>query len=88
MYKDVLTAAQKLHSARLDEDEVASMFQILAFKGAQRLFNEMDKPIKQELNQLFECLREHYESNFDEISLRLGNLILLTDEIEVSNFCK
>ncbi|KAI6196115.1 hypothetical protein M3Y94_01070600 [Aphelenchoides besseyi] len=73
-YSSVLNSAQKLHSARLDEDEVASMFQLIAYKG--------DESIRNEMNVLFQCLREHYDSAFDDTAVRMGNLILLTDEIE------
>ncbi|KAI6193472.1 hypothetical protein M3Y96_01021400 [Aphelenchoides besseyi] len=81
-YSSVLNSAQKLHSARLDEDEVASMFQLIAYKGVQRLFVEKDESIRNEMNVLFQCLREHYDSAFDDTAVRMGNLILLTDEIE------
>ncbi|KAI6184777.1 Nuclear receptor subfamily 5 group A member 2-like protein [Aphelenchoides bicaudatus] len=82
LFNDVLTVAQKLHSARLDEVEVAVMFQIIALKGAQRLFIEKDEAVRMELNQLFKCLRDYFESKFDDTSIRMGQLILLTDEIE------
>jgi hypothetical protein len=38
------------------------------------------------MNQLFENLRTHYTENFDDFATRLGNLILLTNEIEVRIF--
>jgi hypothetical protein len=38
------------------------------------------------MNVLFETLRQYYENNFDCVATKLGNLILLTNEIETVTF--
>lgn len=38
LYVDLLVFAKKLHSIRLDEVEIASMFQIIALKEGNRMF--------------------------------------------------
>ncbi|KAI6185044.1 Nuclear receptor subfamily 5 group A member 2-like protein [Aphelenchoides bicaudatus] len=78
----VLNAAAKLHHARLDEAESATMCQIITLKIAARMF-PANQRLQAEMNQLFENLKQHYSENFDDFATRLGNLILLTNEIEV-----
>jgi hypothetical protein len=60
------------------------MCQIIILRIAARLF-PLNERLKVEMNQLFENLRVHYSENFDDFATRLGNLILLTHEIEVCN---
>lgn len=81
----VLNASAKLHHARLDEAESATMCQIITLRIASRLFPSNQR-LQTEMNQLFENLRVHYSENFDDFATRLGNLILLTNEIEVGRF--
>lgn len=39
-----------------------------------------------QLGQIFSDLRKHYEENYDDMALRLGNIVLLLEEIQVLAF--
>jgi len=77
----VVNAAIKLHKSRLDDTEFAVMSQIICLKMAIRIFPD-NQDLKKYMNVLFETLRQYYETNFDCVATKLGNLILLTNEIE------
>ena len=49
---------------------------------ATRIFPDNQK-LRCYMNVLFETMRRHYEENFDDVAVRLGNLILLTNETEM-----
>ncbi|KAI6174572.1 Nuclear receptor subfamily 2 group E member 1 [Aphelenchoides bicaudatus] len=83
--RSVVNAAIKLHKSRLDDTEFAVMSQMMCLKMASRIFpDNMD--LRRYMNVLFETLRQYYENNFDCVATKLGNLILLTNEIETVTF--
>ncbi|CAD5213934.1 unnamed protein product [Bursaphelenchus xylophilus] len=84
-YHYKLAAAKKLHMARLDDTELSVMLHIMAVKMAIRAFPE-NSQLNPHLNNVFEGLRSHYEANFDDVAVRMGNLILLINEIETVTF--
>ncbi|KAI6170091.1 Nuclear receptor domain-containing protein [Aphelenchoides besseyi] len=81
----IVNAAIKLHKARLDDTEFAVMSQMMTLKMATRIFPDNEN-LRRYMNILFETMRHHYESNFDDTAVRLGNLILLSNEIETVTF--
>ena len=54
----------------------------MCLQAAQRVEPKNTK-IADAINAMFEALRDRYEKNFDDIAVRLGNMILLSSETEV-----
>jgi hypothetical protein len=64
----------KMGKPLLDEDIIKFL--------ASRIFPE-NQNLKRYMDVIFLNLRKYYETNFDCVATKLGNLILLTNEIEV-----
>jgi hypothetical protein len=82
--KVAVNAAVKFHRARLDEAEMTVICHLMALRKASILFPD-NVHIQANINALFESLREHYEENYEDVAIRMGNLILLINEVEYVN---
>lgn len=58
------------------------MFHIYALKTAAKLFPQNEQ-FNDAVNDLFGHLKREYEKNFDDIALRMGNMILALSMLEV-----
>lgn len=81
-----METAAKLHTFKLDEMDLAVLFQIVVLRAASKL-PEKGAEFNKVLNQLFSKLQEHYAQNYDNVATRLGNLILASSVIQV-NCCQ
>uniref|UniRef100_A0A914DTU7 NR LBD domain-containing protein n=1 Tax=Acrobeloides nanus TaxID=290746 RepID=A0A914DTU7_9BILA len=75
-----------LHSYRFDEAELTVLMQLLLINLLAESNNGIeiqkdDEDVTLYKNQLFEDLKKHYESNYEDVGIRLGNLILMLCEL-------
>jgi hypothetical protein len=77
-----MDAAAKLHSLKLDEVDLAILFQIISLRAASKL-PKKGKVFETMLNRLFMSLQEHFENNYDNVGIRLGNILMALSIIEV-----
>lgn len=74
--------ASQLHLLKLDELDLSILFQIVALRAASKLPNK-GKLFEQKLNNLFLNLKRNFEENYDNVALKMGNLILASTLIQV-----
>ncbi|KAI6212301.1 hypothetical protein M3Y94_00004700 [Aphelenchoides besseyi] len=80
-YKQVRDLAAKMYAHKVDEMEMAVFSLILILKHAISLNNNNVEKYQRKLNELFKQLQHHYKHNYDDLPIRLGNLILFLDEL-------
>jgi uncharacterized protein YaaN involved in tellurite resistance len=80
-----MDAATKLHSLKLDEVDLAILFQIISLKAASKL-PKKGKNFEKMLNSLFMCLQDHFQQNYDNVGTRMGNIIMALSIIQVTYF--
>lgn len=66
----------------MDEVEFAVIFQIYALKTAQKMFPQYPA-INDNLQKLFGHLERHYDNSYDDVALRMGNVVLSMELIHV-----
>ncbi|KAH7723956.1 CRE-NHR-53 protein [Aphelenchoides avenae] len=82
-YNAVLDMARKLSQARLDETENAVLTFILLVNSARKLVEPSDDfPLASLLDSVFRGLKKHYEQNYEDVALRLDNIIQLAHELQ------
>ncbi|KAI6243373.1 hypothetical protein M3Y99_00131800 [Aphelenchoides fujianensis] len=80
-YEKVRDLAEKMHSQRVDEVEMAVFTLILVLKHAISLNGRNVDTYRDRLNDLFKHLQRHYAENYDDMAIRFGNLILFLEEL-------
>jgi amino acid permease len=83
-FTTALNTANQIHIARMNEAEWAVMFQVMSLKSAIKLFPKHSTNLQESINDLFGHLQRYYKKNFDDLALRLGNLVLMLESIEVN----
>ncbi|KAI6192942.1 hypothetical protein M3Y99_01904800 [Aphelenchoides fujianensis] len=78
-----INAAKQLHSFRMDEVDFACLFQILALRIAAQEYPEKTE-ITHALNDLFARLQTFYDGTYENVALRMGNVIMATQTISHS----
>ncbi|CAJ0955488.1 unnamed protein product, partial [Mesorhabditis belari] len=74
----VRTCARSLQAAHIDELETAFLYGTLLIQISGILSTPTQHPLQ---NALFEELRSHYESSGSELSVKMGNIILLNSPL-------
>lgn len=82
---DKINYANKLRMAQLTELELSVLFHVFALKKAQNLFGP-NQCFKLALNNMFEALKMQYTC--EEVALRIGAILLLLGDFDVSLFEK
>ncbi|KAH7708904.1 hypothetical protein AAVH_23842, partial [Aphelenchoides avenae] len=82
-YTGLMDAATKMASARLDETEYAVLTLILLVSSVRKYVQQTDSfPLAPLLDGVFRELKRHYEQNYEDVALRLDNIIQLAHELE------
>ncbi|KAI1715196.1 zinc finger, c4 type (two domains) domain-containing protein [Ditylenchus destructor] len=81
-FLEVLALSAKFHEARLDEEEQAALSLILIISTARQLLNNKIM-FGDQLKAIFQDLRTHYEETYDDVAIRMGNVILLLNEFQI-----
>ncbi|KAH7716993.1 hypothetical protein AAVH_15578 [Aphelenchoides avenae] len=77
---EFLRVACKFHKARLDEAEQAVFAQLFSLYTAVEV-TRSPKTFAQALSTLFRLLQGHYTKNYDDVALKIGQMILLLQEL-------
>ncbi|KAI1712517.1 zinc finger, c4 type (two domains) domain-containing protein [Ditylenchus destructor] len=80
-FLEVLALSAKFHEARLDEEEQAALSLILIISTARQLLNNKTM-FSNQLKAVFQDLKTHYEETYDDVAIRMGNVILLLNEFQ------
>ncbi|KAI6229875.1 hypothetical protein M3Y99_01123300 [Aphelenchoides fujianensis] len=75
LYTKLLQVAEKIHATRMSEQELITIQLILLLQTAMRI-SRQPQFFRKKLNDLWTALRQYYQSNFEDIALRIGNLML------------
>uniref|UniRef100_A0A914BYR1 NR LBD domain-containing protein n=1 Tax=Acrobeloides nanus TaxID=290746 RepID=A0A914BYR1_9BILA len=76
---------QILHSYRFDEAELAVLMQLMLINllmDANNGIEKFDENVNLYRNQIFEDLQKHYHASYEDVGVRMGNLILMLSEIK------
>jgi hypothetical protein len=81
MYSEFSALSARFYDARLDDTEQAALIHLLLL---ETMSSVLEKPqvIARYVNETFRKLQMHYEQNYDDIPIRLGELVLLLQEIQ------
>ncbi|KAI6193581.1 hypothetical protein M3Y96_01033400 [Aphelenchoides besseyi] len=82
---EVLETAAIYQQARLDNREFAAMVQLLLLREASKLFPE-NAATRRFTHTIFQALQQHYELNFEETPIRIGQIVSLIDQIGSLSF--
>ncbi|KAH7697403.1 hypothetical protein AAVH_35513 [Aphelenchoides avenae] len=77
---EFLQVASKFHKARFDEAEQATFAQLFTLYTAIEV-TRSPKTFASALSTLFRLLQEHYTQNYDDVALKIGQMILLLQEL-------
>jgi hypothetical protein len=66
----------------MTEPEHATLFHVLALRTAAKM-SPQNSMLQDAFSDMITHMRRHYEKNFDDLAVRLGNLILMVELIEV-----
>jgi hypothetical protein len=80
MFDDQYSLAEALYKFRLDDAEFAAAINVIILMAAKKA-NFDPKLIADFSASLFNNLRKHYEENYEDIAVRLGNIMLFVDGI-------
>lgn len=97
-YTDAIEIVKKLASSRLDETEQATLVLILLVHSgmslttlmsqqpilARKLASANSLPLAPLLDSAFRNLKTHYEENYEDVALRMDNVVQLAHEFQVS----
>ncbi|KAI6195993.1 hypothetical protein M3Y94_01056100 [Aphelenchoides besseyi] len=75
---------QRFHEAHLDKTEFALLSQLLVLTEAREMF-PTSKAVAQRLADLFQEMKDYHETSYSDVALRLGNVILLLNDINDMN---
>lgn len=78
-----MTIAKSVHSLKLDKTEFSALTLLLILQQARELY-PTNKKIAAQISTLFNELNKHFKENYADTSVRLGNLVLLLNELNVS----
>jgi len=78
-FRDVLELASKFHDAKLDEEEIAALLFIILIDAANKLVSDKT-PLAEQLRVVFQELRTHYQNTYEDVAVRMGNMLLLLNE--------
>ncbi|CAD5221481.1 unnamed protein product [Bursaphelenchus okinawaensis] len=77
-YASISKIAEAMYNAHVDEEEVTAVTAIILLKEMSTLLGR-NKEIEKKMNMIFKGLKEHYDSNYHDLALRMGNLISFVD---------
>uniref|UniRef100_A0A915DVG1 Nuclear receptor domain-containing protein n=1 Tax=Ditylenchus dipsaci TaxID=166011 RepID=A0A915DVG1_9BILA len=80
-FKEVVQLSAKFHEARLDDMEQAALSLILIITSAKKLIRD-NNLFAEQLNLIFRSLKKHYDQTYNDIAIRMGNVVLLLDEFQ------
>jgi hypothetical protein len=80
-FYECLAIAEKIHEFHLDEVEQMAVIKILLLKCAAKLVDD-PKCLFRKLNGVFKALSLHYTHNYDDIALRMGNIVLIMENVQ------
>ncbi|KAI6195961.1 Nuclear receptor domain-containing protein [Aphelenchoides besseyi] len=75
-----ITSAARLHQMRMDDVEHSALFQIYALNTAIRMFPHHQE-LRRSLDQVFDQIKQHYLRNFEDVSVKMGSMILMLSQL-------
>ncbi|KAH7684489.1 hypothetical protein AAVH_41003 [Aphelenchoides avenae] len=73
--------AHKMANARLDETEQCVLPLFLLAHSARQLLPQQSKGIAPLMDDVFRCLKQHYESHYEDVAVRMDTVIQLAHEL-------
>ncbi|KAI6234633.1 hypothetical protein M3Y99_00782300 [Aphelenchoides fujianensis] len=80
MLRNGLQVARRFHAARLDRVEFAALTLLMILKDAKEMRPQCAQ-IDRQISRLFCELSDHHRANFSDVALRMGNFVLLLNDI-------
>ncbi|CAD5227463.1 unnamed protein product [Bursaphelenchus xylophilus] len=77
-YSAIAKVSEVMYNAHVDEEEVTALSAIIMLKEISTLVGR-NKDIDDRLNQIFRALKDHYDNNYHDVAIRMGNLIGFVD---------
>ncbi|KAH7697713.1 hypothetical protein AAVH_35204 [Aphelenchoides avenae] len=81
VYNDICHLSKKFYDARLDEVEQAALLHLLILECASTT-NIAPGEFSRRSGEIFKQLQKHYMENYENVPIRLGEVILLMQEIQ------
>ncbi|KAI6204646.1 hypothetical protein M3Y94_00700200 [Aphelenchoides besseyi] len=80
-YTTCLEMASRLHSLHFEDFEHSAIFHIFALQLTSKILKN-NSSVRSQLSDVFEQLRDYYTANFNDVAVRLGNVVLILSEME------
>jgi hypothetical protein len=82
MFVAIMQCSKRMSENRITESELASIQFLFLLKTAIRLHPHPEKYQKM-LNQFFRSLSKHIEENYENVAVRIANVVLAMQELQV-----
>jgi hypothetical protein len=83
LYTKIIQTSEKIYQSRIDEMEFTAIQFVLLLQIAIRL-EPRSVEFRKKLNQLFMALQKHFQSNFENIALRMDEFMMNVERVQVS----
>ncbi|KAI6228356.1 putative Nuclear hormone receptor,putative [Aphelenchoides besseyi] len=81
LFNEIVEVGRALYALRLKDEEFTVIQFIFLLQMAIRLHPQPQR-YRSRLNSLFRALQKHYQENYDDMAIKMGNLILSMQHLE------